>query len=112
MLRITPDKSLKDLPCSIVAVSCAVKEPKGYPELRKDGYATLDAANKYIRINLPIKNRIDYKRGHRPKLKDMKFEGRAIVCVYGHFIYVDKDQYWSFFDNDEDEVVNVWNIKS
>ena len=62
-------------------------------------------------LNLPIKKRINYKRGERPKLKDLHLLGKAIVCVYGHFVYLDHEAYWSFFNNEEDEVVSLWVIR-
>ena len=112
MTRILPDKSLDGVPCSIVAVTCALGDtPTDIPDLKDDGYATLASANKYIRSNLPIKKRVDYKRGQRPVLKDLDIEGRAIVLVLGHFIYFDGKAYHSFFNNDLDEVVSVWLIK-
>lgn len=36
---------------------------------------------------------------------------RAAVCVLGHFIYVNGEDYWSFFNNENDPVVCVWYIK-
>lgn len=33
------------------------------------------------------------------------------VCLLGHYIYIDNDNYYSFFDNDEDEVVCIWWLK-
>ena len=115
MHRITPLESLSDEPCSVVAVACALNgnaiTGDYYEKLRNDGYATLDVANKYIRANLPIKKRLNFRRGLRPKLKHLHFAGKAIVCVYGHFLYLDHEEYWSFFDNEDDEVVTIWEIR-
>lgn len=112
MKRIKPPDLLDGVPCSIVAVTCALKGiPEDVPELKNDGYATLASANKYIRANLPIRKRIDYKRGERPLLRDLHLKGKAIVCVYGHFLYLDHEEYHSFFDNEADEVVSLWIIK-
>ena len=109
MLRIIPNNCLEDYPCSIVAVSCALGDtPIDSPEVKQDGYATLQSANAYIRRNLPVKKRINYKRGERPNLKDLNADYEAIVCVFGHFLYLDRDKYYSFFDNDNDDVVSVW----
>ena len=112
MQRVNPDKSLDGVPCSIVAVSCALGYiPNDLPSLRYDGYATLETANKFIRKYLSVKKRIYYKRGERPKLKELNIEGKALVCVYGHMVYLDHDTYYSFFDNEEDDVVSIWLLK-
>lgn len=113
MRRIEPAKFLKDYPCSLTAVACALGElPEGSEEyiesLKGDGYATLSQANKLIRSNLDIKKSVDYKRGSRPKLKDLHLEGCAVVCVLGHFLYVEDETYYSFYDNTDDDVVSVW----
>lgn len=108
-----PSGRLNGMPCLVVAVDLAkgiIQSPHGWPKLRKDGYALLNAANTWIRENLPVKRRKDYRRGKRPRLKDLHLDGMAIVCVYGHYIFVDHELYWSFFDNDEDEVVAVWEL--
>ena len=118
MIRETPNDNLDNLantPCLIVATACAVggkENLRGYPVLKKDGYATLKSANKWIRQNLKIKKRTDYRRGERPKLKDLHLDGKAIVVVLGHYIYLDHERYWSFFDNENDDVVTTWEIKN
>lgn len=116
MLKIRPDCFCEGLPCSVVAVYCALGSfPENTREyiasLRADGYATLAKSNRFIRDNLEVKKRVDYKRGQRPKLKDLNLDGAALVCVYGHLVYVDGDRYWSFFDNEDDDVVTVWYLK-
>ena len=111
MIRHNPSPALSQCPCSVVAVASALgHRPEGEPQLRADGYATLAAANKFIRANLPVKRRKDYKRGERPTLRDLNYDGKAIVCVLGHYIYLDGDDYYSFFDNDNDDVVAVWEL--
>lgn len=116
MIRNEPQSALHGYPCSVVAVASALgRLPDGTPEylqkLKADGYATLQIANRFIRDNLPVKKRTDYKRGQRPKLKDLHLDGQALVCVYGHMIYLDHESYWSFFANEEDDVVTVWLLK-
>ena len=113
MRRKLPPRYLEDYPCSLTAVACALGElPEGSEEyiesLKGDGYATLSQANKLIRSNLDIKKRVDYKRGSRPKLKDFHLEGCAVVCVLGHYLYVEDETYYSFYDNLMDDVVAVW----
>ena len=113
MWRHDPGPALRMAPCLLVAVASALgRRPEGKAELRDDGYATLRAANKFIRANLPVARRRDFKRGERPKLRELSFAGKAIVCVLGHYIFLDGDDYWSFFDNEEDDVVAVWELSS
>lgn len=124
MNRILPPKEWENEPCSLCAVKTALKlnippeykhlfsemvVPDGYI-LRKDGYAALNSMNKLVRFNLSVRKRIDYKRGERPLLKEYipNNQERAIICVLGHYIYQEYDTYYSFFDNDNDEVVSVW----
>ena len=116
MRRKKPCSYLDGIPCSIVAVSCALgRLPAGInvyeSKLREDGYASLKVANRIIRDNLDVIKRTDYKRGERPLLKDLHLDGKAIVCVLGHLIYVDHETYHSLFDNETDEVVTVWKLK-
>ncbi len=109
MVRIAPENSISGLPCSIAAVSCALGYvPEKLPSLRNDGWATLNAANKFIRAHLRVKKRVNYKRGERPLLKDLHVGGKAIVCVYGHFLFLDHETYYSSYNNQCDEVVAVW----
>ena len=113
MTRIVPSDSLVNMPCSVVAVTCAAKTtPMGLSDyldkLRDDGYASLDRANRFIRDNVRVKKRINYVRSERVKLKDLHLDGEAVVCVKGHFLYLDHETYWSFFDNENDDVVTVW----
>lgn len=110
--REVPKQSFLDSPCLIVATSYA----KGviineYPPMRYDGYVNLKDANAFIRQNVCIKKRSDFRRGERPLLKEMDLPYSAIILVKGHFVYWNKGTYYSFFDNDEDEVVTVWEIR-
>ena len=113
MIRKLPKDTFLNVPCLVTAVCCALNDTRclvDYPDLRMDGYATLASANKWIRRNLSVTKRTDYKRGERSKLKDLHLDGRAIICVLGHYIYVDGETYWSFFDNEYDDVVTVWKL--
>ena len=112
MQRIVPDEKFYDLPCSIVAVSLAKGGQIIPTEVSKtDGYMTLRDMNTYVRQNLSVAKRTDYKRGQRPILKALRLDGRAIVCVLGHYIYLENETYYSFFQNDYDQVVAVWKLK-
>ena len=118
MKRITPDSVYNGLPCSIVAVGCALGESrdktlKKAVGLRGDGYLTLDNMNKYIRSLLPVQKKEYFKRGERPTLEKLLSdnERKAVVCLLGHYVYIDHDKYWSFFKNEYDDVVCVWWLK-
>ncbi len=113
MNRIVPDDRLMEFPCSVVAVSTA-KHMLTLPLYEypvSNGYFTLKQMNAFVRENFEVSKRTDYRQGERPKLKDLELVGSAIICVLGHFIYADGTNYYSFFNNDNDDVVTVWNIK-
>lgn len=120
MKRHTPRSMYRRRPCSMVAVGCALKcadenalKALKSPLLRPDGYLSLDGMNRLIRGNLSVKKRVNFKRGQRPILRDFchGFSGKAIVCVSGHYVYVEGGDYWSYFWNGEDEVISVWVIE-
>ena len=108
MKRIKPDEKLRRRPCLVTALTCACGKPKGTALIKSDGYATLGSANRWIRENVKVERRINFRRGERPKLKDLHLDGRAVVCVLGHYLFLDHETYWSFFRNSDDEVVTVW----
>lgn len=125
--RMLPPGEWANEPCSLCAVKTALKltippefkhlfsemvVPDAFT-LRESGYATLNSMNKLVRANLSVRKRIDYKRGERPLLKEYipNNQERAIICCLGHYIYQEYDTYYSFFNNDNDEVVSVWILK-
>lgn len=115
--RVEPHDNYHGLPCSIVAVGCALGYDD-YEDIRRlrpkgiydNGYLPLEAGNRFIRAVLPVSKRVYYKRGMRPKLCDVLLNNkrRAVICCYGHLIYAEGDTYYSFFDNDNDDVVSIW----
>lgn len=118
-MRITPDSKYLNMLCSYVGTGCAYENIMGKPfkavlppELRSDGYLSLDAENRFIRRFLPIRKKKYFKRAERFPLRDFLAYNKCKcgVCVYGHFIYVDGSNYWSFFDNENDPVVCIWYI--
>lgn len=120
MKRHTPRNIYRRKPCSVVAVGCALKctdesalKALKSPLLHSDGYLSLDGMNRLARANLSVKKRLNFKRGQRPILRDFchGFSGKAIVCVAGHYVYVEGGDYWSFFWNGDDEVISVWEIE-
>ena len=97
MARIIPFSRFSGLPCSYVGVACAYEDIYGKefdaelpPDLRDDGYLSLDAANRFIRQHLPVKKKQYFKRSERMSLSEFleTDHGRCCVCVYGHFIYL------------------------
>lgn len=116
MKRILPATMYRRKPCSVVAVGCALGASQEAldgltsPDLRSDGYLPLNGMNDLVRANLRVKRRVNYRRGMRPCLRDFchSFKGRAVVCVVGHYLYVEGGDYYSFFYNGNDEVVSAW----
>lgn len=126
MERIIPNTVYEGLPCSVVAVGCAMQtvdkavvngllgdalSGSHGPKLQSDGYLSLNGLNGLIRANLSVKRRENFRRGERPTLQDFAHSHRskrAVVCVYGHYLYFDGRDYHSFFKNGEDPVVSVW----
>ncbi len=118
MKRITPDDIYRGLPCSTVALGCAL----GYTEredvaglrsagLTEDGYLSLRGMNALVRARTRVRKVVSFKRGERPALRDFAHENighRAIICLLGHFVYFDGRDYHSFFKNGSDPVVQVW----
>ena len=114
MKRKNPPFDFLNTPCIITAVGTAkgsISKINHLPDIRADGYTRLDEANRFIRANLAVKKSIEYRRGERPKLNEINLDGKAIVCVLGHYLYLDHNEYYSFFDNLNDDVVRVWILK-
>ncbi|MBR6287094.1 MAG: hypothetical protein IKR18_08945 [Bacteroidaceae bacterium] len=119
-MRITPrDKYLYE-PCSFVSTGCAYEDITGktfdaeLPDgLRDNGYLTLDNMNSFIRLFLPVKKKIFFPKGERLTLREylLANQEKCIICVLGHFLYANRQDYWSYFDNDGDPVVCVWLLK-
>lgn len=119
-MRIEPSERYYDKPCSYVAVGCAYenifnkKFEVGLPSgLKNDGYLSLNFMDKFAREILSIKKKTYFKRDQRIRLKDFLKDNRKkyCVCVLGHFLYVNNGDYWSFFENEEDYIVCVWEIE-
>lgn len=122
MHRIIPNDIYKGKPCSVVAVGCALNIASESalnvlksPLLHDDGYLSLDGMNRLVRANLTVVRRINFRRGERPVLRNWAHEhqgAKAVICVAGHFVYFDGNNYHSFFWNGSDEVIAVWEIAS
>lgn len=122
MQRVTPRNFYLDLPCSVVSIGCASETLHGrfdFNEIRQfsdtasanDNYATLKSVNEQIRRFLPVKKYTYFPRAQRVPLYRWWSGKRAIVCVYGHYIFCDGDKYYSYFDNARDMVVAVWELE-
>lgn len=118
-MRYIPEVYLLNIPCSIVAIACAKKDcniltETKFPEtLKGDGYLDLDSMNKLVRFNLPIKKKQYFKKTERILLENfLKINTeKCIICVHGHYIYVNENNYWSFFENEKDKIVCIWYLK-
>lgn len=119
-MRIKPKEKYRGWPCCYVGTGCAFEDiyndkfrAKLPPGLKKDGWATMDILNRYVRDNLPVKKKVYFKRSERFKLREFLETNteRAGVCVLGHFIYVNGKDYWSFFSNLNDDVVAIWYLE-
>lgn len=118
MKQIIPAVAYDELPCSVVAVGCALgrtdrKEIMALksPGLHSDGYLSLDGMNALIRANVEVKKTAYFRRGERPTLREFAERNagqKAVICLLGHFIYFDGKDYYSFFRNENDKVVKVW----
>lgn len=116
-MRITPNSKYLDQPCSFVGTGCAYEDITGknfiapLPEgLSDTGRATLQQLNTYVRRYLKVKRKVYYKRAERFTLREFlsKNTDRAVIVVLGHAIYVNGENYWSFFKNENDNVVCIW----
>lgn len=117
MKRIVPNKIFRGAPCSVVALGCALHVTNRgalralySDDMKADGYLSLRGMNALVRAHMHVKQRWNFKKDVRPCLRDFchDFSGRAIVCVLGHFVYVEDGDYYSYFFNGDDKVVTVW----
>ncbi len=120
MKRVTPSNVYRGVPCSVVAVGCAMGVTAREriralysPSLKPNGYLSLGAMDRLVRANLSVTRRVNYKRGQRPILRDWAHENKgikAILLVASHFIYFDGRDYHSFFWNGGDIITSVWEV--
>lgn len=120
MKRINPSEFYRNEPCSVVAIGCALSissksDLEGLRShfLREDGYLSLSGMNSLLRANMGVSRQIKFKRGERPLLRDFLRGNteRLIICVEGHFLYAECENYYSFFWNGKDPVVSAWYLK-
>lgn len=119
-MRVVPNEKYEGIPCSQVAIGYAYEKIYG-KELphavevslsNAEGYATLDAVNKTIRSLIPVKKKVYFRRTERISLKEFleNNKEKCVVCVLGHYIFVDGEDYYSFFENEGDMIVCAWYI--
>ena len=118
MKRIVPDDIYRELPCSVVAVGCALNitsqdalQSLKSADLHSDGYLSLRAMETLIKANMEIRGKRYYKRDERILLRDFAHQNegkKAVICLLGHYAYFDGRDYHSFFWNGGDPVVQVW----
>lgn len=78
-------------------------------KLYNEGYRSLRDMNKSVRYFCNVECYKYFKKSDRLNLEDFDFNNKkAIVCVLGHYVYVENNVYYSFFDNDKDKVVAIW----
>ena len=120
------DNLFDNVPCIIVSLFTATFSfVKTYPVLgmsedfngknypcNEEGYCTLKEANRVIRVLFDVKKYNYYKRSERKKLKDLELEGINIICCKGHYLSTNDNEYYSFFNNDNDEVIAIWKLNS
>jgi len=116
LISVATKGSLEKFPCSILALGLAISKAKLKVDevgikVDKNGYCQLRNIDDAIRIHFKVEQYRYYREFTRRKLSDfIEFPGQYIVCVKGHYIYVDGSNYYSFFDNDEDMVVAYWKL--
>lgn len=120
MKRILPPEKYRGLPCSIVAIGCAmsatspkaVKLAKGI-RFQQHGYLSLSGMERLLQANIPVKRCTLYAKGRRTTLRDYAHthNARAVICVKGHYIYFDGRDYYSFLWNGGDKIVCVWQLE-
>lgn len=101
-------------PCSVVALNDAFADfGKEQIEPNKvhcysNGYCPLKVMNTFIKKHFLSIYKY-YGKNERKPLKEFSFnKTKAIVCVQGHYIYVDGDTYYSYYDNEDDPVIAIW----
>lgn len=119
------DTLFDDTPCIFVSLFTATFSiVKTYPVLGfnknfsgenypcdENGYCSLKEANRVIRALFDVKKYLYFKRSERKKLGSLELEGVNIVCCKGHYISTNGNEYYSFFNNEDDDVIAIWQLK-
>lgn len=136
MNQIIPSEKYSGIPCSLVALGCMADYyglKKDYRAVirdnnikyKDDGYLTLDGFNKLLRASWGkacVTKSVYFKQNERIKLKDFPYYTKklhkekglispiACITVLGHSVFAVDNSYYSFFDNNDDEIVRIWYI--
>ena len=120
-MQITPSERFNNTPCSMVALYYAYKNiynqriaVEEIIRTRPDGYLALSKMNNYINMFFKVKKAQQYGKDKRFSLNEFlkTNDKKCVVCVLGHYIYVDGKNYFSFFDNEKDKVVKIWYVEA
>ena len=118
--------SYNGLPCILVAIDQACKSSgKEFPARKmlefplfknnelfdKNGYCTLRKARECINYLFKVKSYKFIKGERRKPLKEYDLMGKYIILVKGHYVASWNNTYFSLFNNDNDEVVALWELE-
>ena len=118
-MQITPNERFSGKPCSMIALYYAYRQiykqniaVEEIVRTRPDGYLALSKMNMYINLLFHVKKAKQYGSSKRFALKEFiqSNDKQCIVCVLGHYIFVDGKNYFSFFNNDYSKVVKIWEL--
>lgn len=124
--RQIDSKSYYGLPCILVAIDQAYKcFDKEFPARKmlefplfknnelfyKNGYCSLRKARECINYLFKVKSYKFIKGERRKPLKDYDLIGKYIILVKGHYVASWNNTYFSIFNNDNDEVVALWELE-
>lgn len=109
---------LEKFPCSILALGLALMKVGRFPKndlgVKVDdrGYCQLRNMDMAIRNHFSVVHYQYIRPEKRKKLGEyITFPGLYIVCVKGHYIFIQDKDYYSFFNNLDDEVVAYWKLE-
>ena len=126
IFRQIDSESYNGLPCIYVAIDQAYKSfGKEFPARKmlefplfknnelfdKNGYCSLRKARECINYLFKVKSYKFIKGKRRKPLKEYDLIGKYIILVKGHYVASWNNIYFSLFNNDNDEVVALWELE-
>ena len=126
IFRQIDSESYNGLPCILVAIDQAYKcFGKEFPVSKifefplfknnelfdKNGYCSLRKAKECINYLFKVKSYKFIKGERRKPLKEYDLMGKYIILVKGHYVASCNNTYFSTFNNDNDEVVALWELE-
>lgn len=124
--RQIDSKSYNGLPCILVAIDQAynffgkefpARKMLEFPLFKnnelfdKNGYCSLRKARECINYLFKVKSYRFIKGKRRNPLKEYDLMGKYIILVKGHYVASLDNTYFSIFNNDNDEVVALWELE-